>query len=230
MGVDIFLTDRCQRVVVDGVMSNEAHVTSGVPQGSVLGPALFLFYINDLPDALRSTVRLFADDTILYNSADNNKLLQDDLARLELWESKWDMEFHPKKCQHISFSRKRHPAHNAYSLHNIEIPKAEHVKYLGVTLDQKLTWKNHAESIINKSNSALGFIRRNVIATSTQVKSTAYKQLVRPVLEYASGAWNSLIMTQEKNKLYRDALLVSYSTSVVQTTQQAPQSSYNTWS
>ena len=197
--IDNFLTDRSQRVVVDGVMSNEAHVTSGVPQGSVLGPALFLFYINDLPDALRSTVRLFADDTILYNSADNNKLLQDDLARLELWESKWDMEFHPKKCQHISFSRKRHPAHNAYSLHNIEIPKAEHVKYLGVTLDQKLTWKNHAESIINKSNSALGFIRRNVITTSTQVKSTAYKQLVRPVLEYASGAWDSLTKTQEKN-------------------------------
>ena len=109
--IDAFLTDRVQRVAVDGVESEKAAVTSGVPQGSVLGPALFLFYINDLPDALNSTVRLFVEDTILYNSAINHSTLQDDLNCLEKWESDWDMEFHPKKCQHITFTRKRKPAH-----------------------------------------------------------------------------------------------------------------------
>ena len=128
--IDAFLTDRVQRVAVDGDESDEAAVTSGVPQGSVLGPALFLFYINDLPDALNSTVRLFADDTILYNSAINHSTLQDDLNCLEKWESDWDMEFHPKKCQHITFTRKRKPDHHTFSLHNTQISKANSVKYM----------------------------------------------------------------------------------------------------
>ena len=196
--IEAFLTDRVQRVAVDGTESNEAGVTSGVPQGSVLGPALFLFYINDLPNSLHSTVRLFADDTILNNSATEPRVLQDDLQRLETWEREWDMEFHPKKCQHISFTRKRHPADNTYSLHNTDIPKSDSVKYLGVTLDTKLNWKQHIENIINKGNSTLGFIRRNVTTTSNDVKCTAYKQIVRPTLEYAAGAWDSLTKTQEK--------------------------------
>ena len=121
--IDAFLSDRVQRVAVDGVESNEAAVASGVPQGSMLGPALFLFYINDLPDVLNSTVRSFADDTILYNSALNHSTLQDDLNCLEKWESDWDMEFHPKKRQHITFTCKRKPDNHTFLLNNTEIPK-----------------------------------------------------------------------------------------------------------
>ena len=106
--IEDFVSGRTQKVVVDGEESTESPVSSGVPQGSVLGPAMFLFYINDLPDELGSAVRLFADDTIVYNTTNNQQELQDDLAKLEQWERLWDMEFHPAKCQKI-FSRKREP-------------------------------------------------------------------------------------------------------------------------
>ena len=104
--IEDFLSDRSQQVAVEGNLSETAHVTSGVPQGSVVGPTLFLFYIDDLPHGLDSTVRLFPDDTIVYNTTDNINEQQNDLRSLEKWEENWDMEF-----QHISFSRKYlHPS------------------------------------------------------------------------------------------------------------------------
>ena len=116
--VDSFLSGRSQKVVIDGEELSEAPVTSGVPQWSVLGPAIFLFYINDLLDNLQSTVRLFADDTIDYNTAKNNPSLQDDLMKLEMWEDAWNMEFHPLKCQQITFSCKRQSADQSLYIHN----------------------------------------------------------------------------------------------------------------
>ena len=100
-----FLLDRTQRVVVDGESSDWASVESGVPQGTVLGPMLFLAYINDLPKCVQSRVRLFADDCVLYravNSETDCSALQEDLARLELWEKTWCMPFNPSKCSTIS--------------------------------------------------------------------------------------------------------------------------------
>ena len=164
----------------------------------MLGPALFLFYINHLPDALNSNVRLFAEGTVLYNSALNHNTLQDDLNCLEKWESDWDMEFHPKKCQHITLTRKQKPDHHTILLHNTEISKANSVKYLGVTLNPKLTWKDRINNITNKGNSALGFIRRNITTNSTEIKCTAYKQIVRPLLGYTSGSWDSLTKTPKE--------------------------------
>ena len=96
-----FLSDRSQRVVVDGEFSSSIPVTSGVPQGSVLGPILFLAYINDLTEQVKSQVRLFADDTVVYitmDKQDSPAVLQGDLKQLELWETLWDMEFNPGKC------------------------------------------------------------------------------------------------------------------------------------
>jgi hypothetical protein len=98
-----FLSDRSQAVVVDGEKSSYVDVDSGLPQGSVLGPSLFLFYINDIPCSLKSTVRLFADDTIAYlavTSEADAVDLQSNLNKLGIWERKWKMEFHPDKCNH----------------------------------------------------------------------------------------------------------------------------------
>ncbi len=96
-----FLLDRSQCVVVDGEQSPPAPVTSGVPQGSVVGPVLFLVYVNDLPDCVSSSVRLFADDTVIYRHIIQTdadcQILQDDLKKLETWEALWQMEFHPSK-------------------------------------------------------------------------------------------------------------------------------------
>ena len=98
-----FLSGRQQKVFVDGATSTSAPVLSGVPQGSVLGPLLFLVYINDLPDHIKSSsVRLFADDCVVYRNIQNNddaKLVQDDQDRLQVWEKDWEIEFHPQKCQ-----------------------------------------------------------------------------------------------------------------------------------
>ena len=109
--VRAFLGSRSQRVVIDGEESESIPVTSGVPQGSVLGPILFLIYINDLPEEVYSQVRLFADDTALYltlESEDDSSTLQNDLNILSAWETRWDMGFNPSKCQvvHVTGSKK----------------------------------------------------------------------------------------------------------------------------
>ena len=198
--IDSFLTNRVQTVVVDGKESREASVSSGVPQGSILGPTLFLYYINDLPDNIASTVRLFADDTIIYNTSENHEILQDDLRRLEIWEKKWDMQFHPLKCEHVTFTRKTTKrANHTFHLHSTAIPKADKTKYLGVTINSKITWNDHISSVVAKANAALGFVRRNVITCSETIRLTAYKQLVRPLMEYASAAWDSLPGTLESS-------------------------------
>ena len=110
--VRAFLGSRSKRVVIEGEESESIMipVTSGVPQGSVLGPILFLIYINDLPDKVCSQVRLFADDTALYltmESEDSGPTLQSDLDILSMWETRWDMEFNPSKCQvvHVAGSK-----------------------------------------------------------------------------------------------------------------------------
>ena len=105
-----FLSNRTQSVLVDGSHSSSIPVTSGVPQGSVLGPCLFLFYINDIADGLNSTVRLFADDTMCHLTVKNEqdaRLFQEDLDKLSVWEHTWMMEFHPDKCEVISITRKQ---------------------------------------------------------------------------------------------------------------------------
>ena len=115
-----FLSNRKQVVVVDGEKSYEAEVKSRVPQGSVLGPSLFLFYINDIEDNMESTVRLFADDTIvslaIYSTQDAESL-QNDLNKLGIWERKWHMEFDPEKFQALTITRNRKPIVHNYTLH-----------------------------------------------------------------------------------------------------------------
>ena len=101
------------------------------------------------------------------------QLLQDDLDQLQLWENEWDMEFHPQKCEHITFLRKRHPNSDKLKLHKTDIPRADSIKYLGVTLDPKLIWHSHVNKTAAKANSTLGFIRRNVLTKSQDVKKTA---------------------------------------------------------
>ena len=97
------------KVLVDGERSSETEVLSGVPQGTVLGPLLFLVHINDLPDAVRSKVRLFADDCLLYRkikTAKDQEELQNDLSKLEIWAKNWGMKFNAKKCYILSISNK----------------------------------------------------------------------------------------------------------------------------
>ena len=135
--IKAFLNGRSQTVVLEGDCSEEVPVTSGVPQGSVLGPILFLVYINDLPDKVKSQVRLFADDTAAYLAitklAKSNQL-QDDLDTLQEWEIDWDMEFNPGKCQVIHVTRSRSPLPTSYILHGQTLEVVSSAKYLGVDI------------------------------------------------------------------------------------------------
>ena len=188
-----FLANHTQKVVIDGETSYEGSVLSGVPQGSVLGPSLFLYYINDLPTGLTSEVRLFADDTITYLTLSNQEdatLLQEYLARLEQWEKKWMMEFHPNKCQVMSVSRKPQPDVHKYTLHGITLEHTKAAKYLGVTITQDMRWNTHINNITTKASRSLSFVRRNLQIRNQELKTRTYQALVRPLVEYASTVWD----------------------------------------
>ena len=188
-----FLEGRTQCVVLEGASSNKVPVLSGVPQGSVLGPSLFLFYINDLPEGLTSTVRLFADDTILYlgmRGRRGSKALQSDLDKLAAWELRWDMQFHPGKCQVISVTRSHKPTIHTYTLNGKPLDHVDSAKYLGVMVTSNLNWNQHVSTITAKTNKTLGFVRRNLRVSSKNVKETAYQTLVRPIVKYASPVWD----------------------------------------
>ena len=134
--IESFLSGRTQRVVLDGESSREVDVLSGVPQGSVLGPCLFLFYINDISNNIKSNLRLFADDTILYatvtSEAQGN--LQADLDELAAWEEKWLMAFHPAKCEVMSISQRKQVVTRDYYLRGHKLQRTMSTKYLGVHL------------------------------------------------------------------------------------------------
>ena len=182
-----------QMVVVDEINSSSIPVTFGVPQGSVLGPFLFLAYINDLPEQVSSQVRLFADDTVVYvtiNKHEDSKALQSDLHSLESWEANWDMEFNPSKCQVIHISTSRNHIDTTYTLHGQVLETTSLARYLGVDIAIDLSWKPHITRITSSASQSLGFLRRNIRVKHPQLKAMTYKALVRPQLEYASCVWD----------------------------------------
>ena len=196
-----FLSGRTQSVVVDGAESDSLPVTSGVPQGSVLGPVLFLVYINRLPKGVNSTVRIFADDTVIYReiaAEEDHHTLQADLGTLVQWEREFSMEFHPKKCNILRVSRSRCPSTYNYTLHGITLKELEEVKYLGITITKDLSWGKHIHNITRKANSQLGFIRRNVRARSMKTREKLYNTLVRPRLEYAASVCDPHVTKQKQ--------------------------------
>ena len=152
-----FLDNRSQQVMIDGHFSIDAKITSGVPQGSVLGPLLFLIYINDLPNCVQNSVcRLFADDCILYQrirtSQDIDKL-QADLDQLQKWDSIWLMEFNTSKYQAIFITNKIKPIIGRYQVHGHILEQVNCDKYLGIYIDSKQTFNTHVDAIVKKANS-----------------------------------------------------------------------------
>ena len=148
-----FLKDRKQRVACEGMYPDWAPVIIGVPQGSVIAPTLFLIYINDLPNNLKSTVRLFADDTIICMTISNGTdvtALQQDLDKLAKWEETWQMEFHPQKCSVLHITRSRNPKYKQYTLRGHILVKEDNAKYLGVVIDKTLSWNNHINDVTKK--------------------------------------------------------------------------------
>ena len=190
-----YLGSRTQQVILEGTTSSTAPVLSGVPQGSVLGPLLFLLFINDLPDSIsrQSTVRLFADDCILYRkvkTADDAKALQDDLDKLQQWEIDRMMEFHPQKCQVIHATNKRKIIDLPYNIHGHNLEAVDSAKYLGLDIHRTLSWNQHINNTVKKANNTRAFISRNTYQCPRATKELCYKTLVRPIMEYRSIIWD----------------------------------------
>ena len=189
--ISSFLQERTQRVVCGGYTSDSENVISGVPQGTVLGPLLFLIYINDLPECISSMCSLFADDCLIYRKIESErdiKILQNDFKNLELWTKKWLMTFNTDKCEVIQISLKPLTP-NSYTLYGKYLKEVTEAKYLGVTIDCKLSFTKHIDIVCKKANSTLAFIRRNLKSCQRQIKADAYLLYVRPILEYAAAVW-----------------------------------------
>ena len=186
-----WLHGREQRVVINGCSSVWKNVTSGVPQGSVLGPLLFLAYINDLDNIVISTVKKFADDTKLYRevtSEEDAKGVQNDLDMLFKWSTDWQMLFNAEKCKimHIGFGN----AKASYSIDGRVLQPVNVEKDLGVYLDSSLKPSRQCAEAARKGNWILGLIRRNFNFHDRDIVVKLYKQMVRPHLEYAVQVWN----------------------------------------
>ena len=191
--ISSFLIGRSQRVILEGRTSSSVTVDSGVPQGTVLGPLLFLLYINDLPDRITSSTRLFADDALVYRtitSPSDARELQEDLDRLTKWQHDWQMQFNPSKCYVMHVTNTKGQQHHDYQLCNQTLSVVKSQPYLGVHLQDNLGWSIHIGHVTSKASRMLGVVRRNLHNCPESVKETAYFSLVRPHTEYASAVWD----------------------------------------
>lgn len=187
-----YLSDREQTVVLNGQISSPVLVTSGVPQGSVLGPLLFLIFINSICENVQSHIKLFADDCVVYRIIENGmdaSVLQNDLKVIEEWCDRWEMSLNIAKCKHMCFSRCT-TSLSEYKLKNVTLDHVENYKYLGVHLSSSLKWNDHVDNTVAKASKMLYFIRRNFRNTSRSVKQTLYFSFIRPLLEYACVIWD----------------------------------------
>ena len=191
-----YLRGRTQRVIVDGVASEWSTVPSGVPQGSILGPMLFLLFINDLPDAIPPTTStgLYADDTKLYKAITSNEdctHLQTALSCAEDWSNKSNINFNSSKCKVLTISRRRRPITTNYHLGSTDLKRVDSEVDLGITVTSNLCWNTHITQIVNKSNKMLGLLRRTCpLLTDCDVRRTLYLSLVKSQLCYATEVWS----------------------------------------
>ena len=190
-----FLSDRKQKVMVNGECSTWYEVTSGIPQGSVLGPTLFVMYINSLPDVIsQSSSYLFADDTKLANGIFENsdcEALQSDLNNMVEWTEKSLLKFHPDKCVHMTIGKSK-LEERTYTLgHNGPvIRKVKEEKDIGIIFDAELKFSSHISEKVNKANSIMGLVRRTFTHLDKGNFALLFKSLVRPHLEFANQVWS----------------------------------------
>ena len=204
-----YLSGRLQRVILNGQTSSWRPILAGVPQGSILGPLLFLIYINDLPNKLKSNAKLFADDTSLFTIVkDENKsanVLNNDLSLISEWAFNWKMLFNPdptKPAQEVLFSRKKKTLyHPTLSLNNIQVERASSQKHLGLILDEKLNFKQHIESAIVKINKGVAVIKKLRYSLPRKSLITIYKAFLRPLIDYENITYD-----QPKNEIFCEKL------------------------
>ena len=193
-----WLSNRKQRVCVGGVESSWQSVLSGVPQGSVMGPVLFLIFINDLDTGIYNHILKFADNTKVFgsiNNTDDSSKLQDDLNKLVNWSQDWQMKFNVDKCKVMHLGRKN--LHSTYSMNGSVFDSIKEEKDLGIHVSEDLKWSTQCQHAYTKANRVLGMIHRTIISRDMRILLSLYKTLVRPHLEYSSPAWSLVTILQK---------------------------------
>ena len=172
-------------------MSTWSTISSGIPQGSVLGPTFFVVFINDIPDSINSTVNIFADDTKLFRSVTSDEehvVLQSDLDMLADWSETWQLKFNASKCKVLHIGQ--HDTNYEYYLGNSKLENTTMEKDLGVIMDGELKFHNHVAQAAKKASGVLAQIRRTMACHNETTITLLYKGIVRPLLEYANVIWH----------------------------------------
>lgn len=219
--IQSYLDQREFRVHIGDTKSGCKKIPAGVPQGSILGPYLFLIYLNDIPKQPRTSLACFADDTASLTSSEDIDLIIDRLQlSLELLHSyftKWKLKLNATKTEAIMFTRQRALPKNKLKINDHPIPWSQNVKYLGITFDKKLNWSKHIETIKLKGLKAMNalspiFNRRSKL--SNKIKLKLYSTLMRPCFTYAAPVWSSTCTTNyvKLQVIQNRAIKIAYNT------------------
>ena len=188
------MCNRTQEVVVNGSISTPAPVISGIPQGTVLGPVLFVIYINDLLDNISSGGLMFADDTKIYRqitSREDALQLQTDIDKLEEWSRKWQLYFNHEKCHVISMGKFENTQHTQrYTVYGNEMEHVFDEKDLGITIDSELNFEEHIARKVKIANAIVGQMRRSFTYLDCDTFRRIFVAFVRPHLEYGEAVWS----------------------------------------
>ena len=190
-----FLSNRTQYVSLDGINSNLTNVTSGVPQGSVLGPTLFIYYINDLPDVVNTLLYIFADDTKSYDKSENEDdqlKLQKSVDNLVTWSNDWLLGFNCDKCKCLHLGKNNMKCNYTIQQNGKTTVMSETTceKDLGIHIDPLLNFDKHIEIQTKKARALSGMIMRTFINRSPNILIPIFKSLIRPVIEYGNVVWH----------------------------------------
>lgn len=188
-----YLTNRLQRVIIRGQNSEWGEIKAGVPQGSVLGPLLFLIYINDLVDGIQSNIRLFADDTTIFITVDDPETaatqLNNDMINIKSWADQWLVNFSPSKTKSMIISNRQLDHPPLYFDGSILENVTSH-KHLGLTLTCDLSWSQHIKEIVSKASRMINVLRQFKYSMDRKSLECIYFTFIRPKLEYGSQIWD----------------------------------------
>lgn len=203
--MESYLSNRKQRVVINGCSSDWRKICAGVPQGSILGPLFFIIFINDIVTDINSSIKLFADDTSLYlivdDPLDTSNMLNSDLNKIHEWSMRWLVKFNPEKTESMVISRKLHrPLHPPLLMDGTIINTVSNHIHLGLEISNDGTWAKHIDMISKKAFARLNILRKFKFILDRGILEKIYLSFVRPLLEYGDVIWDNNSV-QSINKL-----------------------------
>ena len=207
-----YLDNRSQAVVIKGSKSDYLPINAGVPQGSVLGPILFLVYINDITKDITSTIKLFADDTSTYLSLNDNitrgEILNSDLNKIHKWATEWKVSFAPEKTDLLNVCQPNRNLDNILKFSNSELSPCEYHKHLGIILQGNCKWDNHIRHIQSSCRTLINCLRSFKYRLNRKSLEIMYKSFILPLFDYADIIYDNCTQTQAESleELHLDAL------------------------